>query len=230
MKKIGLFDSGIGGFSILRDLLKQDPGATYYYIADEAFLPYGEKSEAVVRERCKSVVETLVQQKVDLVVVACNTATALGIQSLRESFDIPFVGVEPYLNIVNQEGAFPLEETVESPSKRIAALITSSTKVSPRFKELKNRVDPQGIISVFDCKDLANIVEHSCSEGWSFSLEKRLKKELKPYVGCGVTHVILGCTHYPLVQSFIEKELGCECVSPGPYAAKRVEYLLEKTP
>ena len=220
MKKVGLFDSGIGGFSILKDLMKLNPDMSFYYIADEAFLPYGEKSEEFIRERCKKVVEVLMEKKVDLVVVACNTATAFGIQSLRERFcDVPFVGVEPYLNIVNQGE--------EPSSRRLAALITPSTKISPRFLKLKKRVDPEGEISIFDCKNLANIVEEFYSKGNSRELEKKLRLELGPLKGLGFTHVILGCTHYPLVQSFIEKELDCQCISPGPYVAKRVKHLLE---
>ena len=229
MKKIGLFDSGIGGFSILRDLLELNPGTSYYYIADEAFLPYGEKSEKFIRKRCESVVETLIEKEVDLIVVACNTATALGIQSLRERFcDIPFVGVEPYLNIVNQAEALSREGDSSSP-KRLAALITPSTKVSPRFMKLKKRVDPNGEVSIFDCKNLANIVEELYSKGGGRKLEERLSLELRPLKGLGFTHVILGCTHYPLVQSFIEKELDCQCISPGPYVAKRVKHLLDET-
>ncbi len=227
MKKIGLFDSGIGGFSILKDLMKINPAVSFYYIADEAFLPYGEKSEEFVRKRCEKIVEVLMEKEVDLVVVACNTATALGIQSLRERFcGIPFVGVEPYLNIVNQVEAFSSGGKAPSP-RRLAALITPSTKISPRFVKLKKRVDPKGEISIFDCKNLANIVEEFYSGGNSFELEEKLRLELRPLKDSGFTHVILGCTHYPLVQSFIEKELDCQCISPGPYVAKRVKYLIE---
>ena len=227
MKKIGLFDSGIGGFSILKDLMGLNPSLSFYYIADEAFLPYGEKSEEFIRKRCEKVVEVLIEKDVDLIVVACNTATALGIQSLRERFcGMPFVGVEPYLNIVNQGEVLSSGCKTLKP-RRLAALITPSTKVSPRFVELKKRVDPKGEISIFDCKNLANIVEELYSRGNSRELERRLRLELGPLKGLGFTHVILGCTHYPLVQSFIEKELGCQCISPGPYVAKRVEHLLD---
>lgn len=227
MKKIGLFDSGIGGFSILKDIMKLNPAVSFYYIADEAFLPYGEKSEEFIRARCEKIVEVLMEKEVDLVVVACNTATASGIQSLRSRFcEIPFVGVEPYLNIVNQVEAFSAEGDRFS-SRRLAALITPSTKTSPRFMKLQKRVDPKGEVTIFDCKELANIVEEFYSKGNSLELERKLRLELKPLKGSGFTHVILGCTHYPLVQSYIEKELNCECISPGPYVAKRVQHLLE---
>ena len=229
MKKIGLFDSGIGGFSILKDLMGLNPGLSFYYIADEAFLPYGEKSEEFIRKRCEEVVEALIEKKVDLIVVACNTATALGIQSLRERFsNMPFVGVEPYLNIVNQGEVLSCGEEALQP-RRLAALITPSTKVSPRFVKLKKRVDPRGEISIFDCKNLANIVEELYANGNSPELESKLRLELVPLKGLGFTHVILGCTHYPLVQPFIENELGCQCISPGPYVANRVKHLLEQT-
>ena len=217
--KVGLFDSGIGGFSILRELL--DFPLELFYVADDAFSPYGKKPDELIEKRCHEVTSVLVDKGVDLVVVACNTATALGIQSLRESFPgIQFVGVEPYLNIVNQKNLF--EEG------RLAALITPSTKSSLRFKGLQERVDPSEQISVFGCPNLAGLIEKAYLEGMNPQVKKEIQKELAPIRKGSFSHVILGCTHYPLIQSFIEEELGCSCISPGPFVAKRVFDLLDK--
>ena len=221
MIKIGLFDSGIGGFSILRELLKLDFPFEPFYIADEAFSPYGRKPDALIEQRCREVTSVLVAKGVDLIVVACNTATAVGIRSLRKQYpDIPFVGVEPYLNIVNRKDLFE--------DQRLAVLLTPLTEHSPKFKGLKKRLDPHEQISVLGCPHLADLIERAYVEGMGPALKNEMRKELAPLQEGSFSHVILGCTHYPLIESFIEEEFGCQCISPGPYVAKRVASLLDK--
>ena len=95
MAKIGIMDSGVGGLSVLREMLRRLPGEDYIYYADNAWCPYGDKSPEFIIERCRSITELMLSRGADAMVLACNTATAAAIASLRAEYDIPFVGMEP---------------------------------------------------------------------------------------------------------------------------------------
>ena len=92
---IGIFDSGVGGLSVLKEVIRQLPDEKFIYIADSAFTPYGEKTAEEIIERCHLLVEKLIGQGADIIVVACNTATAIAVNSLREHFSVPIVAMEP---------------------------------------------------------------------------------------------------------------------------------------
>ena len=100
-QSIGIFDSGIGGFSILKQIHELAPDLNVYYIADSSFAPYGNKSKPEVVARSTYITEQLLEFDLDLIVVACNTATGIAIDELRENFNIPFVGVEPFINALS---------------------------------------------------------------------------------------------------------------------------------
>ncbi len=216
--KIGLFDSGIGGFSVLKELFTKLPFAELYYFSDDAYAPYGPLTDEKITERAKIITEVLLQKGVQLIVIACNTATAASIDELRRIYPhIPFVGVEPYLNAYYKE---------QGPAK-MAVLTTESMGKSERFKRLKDRIDPTGAIANYSLKYLAKLVEdlyYSRINKDYFS--QKLLEELKPLEKQGFTHVILGCTHYPLVRNEIEKILNVKALSPCPYVASRVYELL----
>lgn len=219
--KIGLFDSGIGGFSVLVELFKQFPKAEYFYVADRAHAPYGPKSDLEILERARAVVKILKHENVDLIVVACNTATAVAIDDLRqENPELPFVGVEPYLN------SFHKLENVEV--KKMVVLTTISTGKSERFKRLKSKLDPEGNIAHYSLPLLASLVEKGDREGFSDELKREVSDELQVIVGRGFNFSILGCTHYPLVATWIEELTKTEALSPCPYVAKRVVGLLKE--
>lgn len=219
--KIGLFDSGIGGFSVLVELFKQFPKAEYFYVADRAFAPYGPKSDEEILDRARAVTKILRAQNVDLIVIACNTATAVAIDDLRrENSDLSFVGVEPYLN------SFHKLENVEV--KKMVVLTTISTGKSERFKRLKSKLDPEGNIAHYSLPLLASLVEKGDREGFSDELKREVSDELQVIVGNGFNFCILGCTHYPLVATWIEELTQTEALSPCPYVAKRVVELLKE--
>ena len=224
--KIGLFDSGIGGFSILNELFKIFPQAEYFYFSDDAYAPYGPKADAEITERAFHISEELFKKNVDLIVVACNTATASSIEEMRSRYkNFPFVGVEPYL-----KAYYKLPEG----EKKVVVLTTESTGKSERFRGLKNRLDPHAAIDHVSLKNLAKLIEYFYyhpSEKENF--KKDLSLELSFLKKQKYTHIILGCTHYPLVAELMEQELGAQALSPCPYIASRVveltrELLLEK--
>jgi glutamate racemase len=220
MVKIGLFDSGIGGFSILNELFSAIPSADFFYYSDDAYAPYGPKSDEEITKRAFIITETLLEKNVDLIVVACNTATASSIDELRTKFsEIPFVGVEPYLTAY-----FKMPEG----EKKVMVLTTESTGKSERFKRLKERLDPDSKIDHFSLNNLARLIEsyyYHSSEKAKFELD--IQTELSFLQGKGYTHAILGCTHYPLISSIIEKKLQLKTISPCPYIASRVVALVE---
>lgn len=221
--KIGLFDSGIGGFSVMLKLFQLLPDAEYFYFSDDANAPYGPKSDEFITERSFYITHELLKKEVDIVVVACNTATAASIDKLREHFKtVPFVGVEPYLN------AF--YKLPEGP-KKLAVLTTESTGKSERFKRLKERLDPEHKIQQITLKNLARLIE----DFYFKRIDKNnflnaVKAELVPVADKNFTHVILGCTHYPLISSIIEQEINSQTISPCQFVGLRVCDLLNINP
>ncbi len=217
--KIGLFDSGIGGFSILSELFKILPQAQYFYVSDDANAPYGPKSDEFITNRSLAITEELISKGVSLIVVACNTATAASIVHLRNQFpQISFVGVEPYLNAI-----YKMPENDFNAQKRMVVLTTESTGKSERFKRLKERLDPFSRIDHFALKNLAKIIENFYHHPIDLiSFNKLVEDELSILKGKGYDHAILGCTHYPLIKNLIESTLDLKTISPCSYVAKRV--------
>jgi glutamate racemase len=221
--KIGLFDSGIGGFSILNQLVKKLPDAEFFYFSDDANAPYGPKSDDFITKRAITISEELFNKEVDIIVVACNTATASSIDFLRENFkDKKFVGVEPYLNAYYK---------MPDGEKKMVVLTTVSTGKSERFKRLRDRLDPAGLIEHVSLVNLARLIEefysnHIDAEKFKISVSKELD-ELKDKK---YTHAILGCTHYPLISGLIEANLNLKTISPCEYVARRVCELIKNVP
>lgn len=219
--RIGLFDSGIGGFSVLFELFKKIPQAEFFYVADHAYAPYGPKSDEEILQRSFEIVKILKEKQVDLIVIACNTATAVSIDALRAADPtFTYVGVEPYLK------SFQHLENVDV--KKMVVLTTISTGKSERFKRLKNKLDPEGKIAHIALPQLANLVEEGAKSGFHTELKVKVGEEIKAVREQGFKHAILGCTHYPLVAKWIEELTHAEAVSPCPYVARRVWDLLNE--
>jgi glutamate racemase len=222
MKKtgIGIFDSGIGGFSILYEIIRKAPPATISYISDDAYAPYGEKTDSEIIQRSRMITEMLLYSGCSVVVVACNSATAAAISTLRKEYPrVPFVGVEPYINVLNHSDQFP-------GITKAAVITTELTGHSKKFRQLKIRIDPDGLVQHVITTGLATIVEEILGSGLNKSLQQKLHRELEPLQKLGLSHLILGCTHYPLIAGLIEQELGVKTVSPALNVAERVLNIL----
>ena len=215
--KIGVFDSGIGGFSVLSDLIAVFPEAHYFYYSDDAHAPYGPKSDEDITKRTFVITDELIKKGAEMIVVACNTATASSIDTLRTNFpQTVFVGVEPYLKAYYKESG---------PSK-MAVLTTESTGKSERFKRLKERLDPEGFIDHYSLRNLARMIENFYRDpSDEREFDRLLVIELEALKDKNYTHAILGCTHYPLVKEKIEAVLNLKTLSPSPYVAQRVRDL-----
>jgi len=214
-----MFDSGVGGLSILSEVHALMTDLEVYYIADNAFCPYGEKSEAQLIGRAIEITNLLLKKDVRLITLACNTITAAAIKKLRENFAVPFVGVEPYLNAYNKE--IEIKEL-----SSLAVLTTTYTASSEKFWSLKNRLDPENKIFHATSNKLAMLIEDIFHNGFDQDKQKLVECELDPLKGLGFTHVILGCTHYPLISTFIENYLSVKCIAPGKHVALRIKDLL----
>lgn len=220
MTAIGLFDSGIGGFSVLSEILKLLPQVDTYYISDDAHAPYGDKSEDYILARAHELTRVLREKKVDLIIVACNTATAVAIADLRKTYpDFPFVGIEPYLNIQKRFSS-------DNPDRRFVVLTTARTGKSEKFKKLKEMLDPDHRIDHYGMERLASLIEQVYYFGVTEELKNQIALDLLPLREKKYTHAILGCTHYPLIAHYIEAFLHVECINPAPYVALRAKNLL----
>ncbi len=192
---IGVFDSGVGGLSVLRHIRAQLPHEHLLYFADSAFAPYGDKTEQVVAERSLAIAGFLVAQGAKALVVACNTATVAAIKLLRAHYpDMPIVGVEPGL----KPGA------AASRNGKVGVLATDGTLAGEKFLLLREQISQASSAQFLlqGCTGLADQIE--LGELDSDATAAMLKRYILPLLDQGVDTLVLGCTHYPLVQAAIE--------------------------
>ena len=211
---IGIFDSGIGGVTVLREILKVLPNENYIYYSDSKNNPYGDKSDDQIHELCENIVNVFIEQKCKAIVIACNTASAKSAQYLRQKYaDIPFIAIEPAYKMVYD---YAYNEST-------LVLATKGTIESEKFNLLYHTYDNHKTI-LLPCVGLADIIE----EGNREKIKKYLKEHLELYRG-KVKNVVLGCTHYPLIQDEIQEVLGEVTFFNGaPYLAKHLQEVLEK--
>jgi glutamate racemase len=190
---IGIFDSGIGGLSVLAAIARALPRADLVYLADTAHLPYGDKDDPFIRRRVLKIGRHLVDQGCTVVVVACNTATAAALAAFRDAFpDTPVVGIEP--------GIKPA--AVASKSGRIAVLATASTARSERLARLI-RLHAGGVqVDIEACPGWATRVESLHLDAPDFAAEAR--QHLAPLLDAGADQIVLGCTHYAFIAPMLE--------------------------
>ena len=185
---IGVFDSGIGGLSVLRELKKQLPWQRFIYVGDQAHIPYGAKSAADIQRFSKGITRFLLTEEVKGVVVACNTATAGAINQLRAAFpQIPFIGMEPAVKPGAQQ----------TRSGKVGVLATAGTFESQRYAQLMHRFARDVVVYEDPCVGLVEHIEHHFDD--KVGLKRLLHGYLQPMLAAGVDTLILGCTHYPFV-------------------------------
>ena len=194
---IGVFDSGIGGLTVAHEIIRQLPNESIIYFGDTARVPYGPKSPDTVRRYSREIATFLRDEGVKALVIACNTATAHALSSLRESFDMPVIGViEP--------GA----RAAVAATRRghIGVIGTSGTIKSGAYERAIKKLDPDLRVTARACPLFAPLVE----EGWTDHEATRLiaREYLEPLLEEHVDTVVLGCTHYPLLKTLLADELG----------------------
>jgi len=213
---IAVFDSGVGGLSVLRELIKRMPGENYLYFGDSANAPYGSKTTEQVRALTMQAAEDLVSRGVKALVVACNTATSAAIHFLREKYpELIVVGIEPALK--------PAADRF--PGGRIGIM---ATQVTLREEKLAHQVErfPQMQVELIPAPGLVELIEDGQTD--TPQVEELLGRILSPYVG-KLDALVLGCTHYPFVRDTIGKILGSDTVllDGGEGTAKQTQRCLE---
>ena len=215
-KKIGVFDSGVGGLTVLALATKLLPAESYIYFGDTANAPYGGRSKDEVRQLSLAVAKKLYEMGCKALVVACNTATSAAVRELREIYVIPVIGMEPALKPALKRGG------------KVLVMATPLTLKEEKFKRLCSNcgVDEENAM-VLPCPGLVEMVERGETEG-PF-VEETLVKLLKGVDLQGITAVVLGCTHYLFLKNSLSRilPLGVEFIDGNLGTVKQVKRLLE---
>lgn len=215
---IGVFDSGIGGTSILREIVKLLPNEDIVYLADSANAPYGEKSKAKIIALCKKNVEWLLNKKCKLIVVACNTATTNAIKELRALYKVPFVGIEPAIK----------PAALNSKTQKIGVLATRGTLSSELFYQTSDKLTNIAEIYEVIGTGLVEYIENGDFK--SPELRKLLNSYLQPLISKNIDYLVLGCSHYPFLTQLIESILpkSIKIIDSGEAVARQTRELLKK--
>ena len=219
MAHICIFDSGSGGLSVYRELVRQLPRERYSYYADNAHCPYGEKSALYIRRRSRFITEFLLDQGADIIVVACNTATAAAIATLRAEYpEVPFIGMEPAV----KPAALGTRTGV------IGVLATAGTLKGSKYLNTRGRFQEDVTIVEHVGQGFVELVENGVLDGPE--AESVVRASLQPLLDAGADTIVLGCTHYPFLQPLIERLSGpgVQVIDPAPAVARQTVRVLEQ--
>ena len=194
---IGVFDSGVGGISVLRELVRLMPGEDYIYFGDSIHAPYGTKKLEEVRELTIHNVELLLENGAKSIVVACNTATSAAVAVLRKMYpDVPLVGIEPAIK----------PAVMNKPDSNIIVMATPMTLREKKFHNLMQKFQDQAEIIPLPCPGLVEFVEAGQLD--TPELRAYLASLLEPVLARGADAIVLGCTHFPFLRPLIQELAG----------------------
>ena len=215
---IGIFDSGIGGLSVLRAICSQMPNENILYFGDQGHIPYGPRPMEQIRDFSEAITKFLLEQNVKLIVVACNTASAAGLKYLREKFPgVQFVGMEPAVK--------PAAETTQT--GKVGVLATPATFQGALYASVVERFANGVELFQNTCSGLVQQIEQGNLQG--SETRTILENALHPMLEKNIDTVVLGCTHYPFVIPLIQEIVGDDVrvIDPAPSVAKQAQRLLE---
>ena len=221
-RPIAVFDSGVGGLTVLHELLVQLPAENFVYLADTARFPYGQRTQAELERFSLEVGEELLRHKAKLLVVACNTATAAALPALQARMMQTTLGVD-VIGVVRPGGVHAVAATRNG---RVGVLATPATVASGAYLEAVAAADPHVAVTQVACPELAPLIE----EG--FPYDERVVETVRAYVAplreAAVDTVVLGCTHYPLVRPMLQRMLGPDVaiIASGAPLARQVSHVL----
>jgi glutamate racemase len=217
-KSIGIFDSGVGGLSIWEELIKKFPNENVIYYADSANCPYGPKSKDEIVNLTSNITDFLISKECKIIIVACNTATAAAIDYLRESYNIPFIGMEPAIK----------PASLNSQTKSIGVLATEGTFNGRLYLETSQRFASDVKLNVKVGDKLVDIVENGLVHKASTKLY--LSELISPLIKQDIDHLVLGCTHYPfltpVLKSILPKHV--KIVNPASAVVKQAGRILQE--
>jgi glutamate racemase len=216
-RPVGVFDSGVGGLSVLRAIRQELPYEHLVYVGDSGCAPYGDRSAAFVTERATKMTQFLVEQGAKAVVVACNTATAVAVNALRQRFDVPIVAIEPAIK----------PAASRTRSRIFGVLATAGTVSSPNMAKLLANYGTDVECLIQPCPGLADQVEKG--ELTSDATRAMVKRYVQPLTDKGADIIVLGCTHYPFLRPLVEEIAGptVEVIDPATAVARELRRRLE---
>jgi glutamate racemase len=221
-RPIAVFDSGVGGLTVLHELLVHLPEEDFVYLGDTARFPYGRRTAQELEGFCLQIAEELLRHRAKLLVIACNTATAAALPALRKRMLQTTLGVD-VLGVVRPEA---VQAVTATRNGRIGLLATPATVMSGAYAQAVAAADPHVDLISVPCPDLAPLIQ----DGSSFDhvMQDTIRGYVAPLREAGVDTVILGCTHYPLVSPMLQRMLGrgVEIVTSGAALARQVEHAL----
>ncbi len=209
---IGIFDSGAGGLSVLREILKAMPRGEYVYFSDNAFCPYGEKTPEFIQDRARAITDILRGEGAEIIVVACNTATAAAISTLRAEYPIPFIGMEPAVK----------PAALGTRSGVIGVLATAGTLKGSKYLKTKGNWGEGCKIVEHVGKGFVELVENLELTGEH--AEQVVRESLQPLLDEGADTIVLGCTHYPFLLDTMKRIApeGIRFIDPAPAVTRRL--------
>ncbi len=221
---IGIFDSGIGGLSVFREIRKVLPEQSYIYFSDNAHCPYGEKTREYIIERARTITRFLLEKGCEIIVVACNTATAAAISTLREEFPVKFIGMEPAIKPAAQA----------TKTGVVGVLATAGTLKATKYIDTRARWAQNVHIVEHIGQGFVELVEKGITTGQE--AESTVRTSLMPLLDAGADMIVLGCTHYPFLADTIKKvaheaypERKIEIIDPAPAVARHlIEVMAEE--
>lgn len=220
---IGIFDSGIGGLSVFREIRKLLPEQSYIYYSDSAHCPYGDKSKEYIIDRARSITRRLMGMGAEIVVVACNTATAAAISTLRKEFPIKFIGMEPAI-----KPAAALTKTGV-----VGVLATAGTLKAEKYLDTREKWAQSITVVEHIGEGFVELVEKGQTSG--AEAEAVVQNSLVPLLEAGADTIVLGCTHYPFLADTIKKVAAAHgadgnsfhLIDPAPAVARHLLEVME---
>lgn len=231
---IGIFDSGSGGLSVFREIRKLLPEQAYSYFADNAFCPYGEKTPDFIRERARVITGYLLEHGAQIIVVACNTATAAAISALRSEYSAPNPrvrektgGRQDHVRFIGMEPAVK-PAALDTRTGVIGVLATDGTLKGSRYLQTKGIYEDDVKIAEGVGQGFVELVEGGILEGPE--AEKTVRRSLQPLLDARADRIVLGCTHYPFLRPVIEKIAGpaVEIIDPAPAVARHLVSVMQE--
>lgn len=217
---IGIYDSGVGGLSVWRELIALMPSESYLYVSDGGHCPYGPKPADYIIARAHAITDFLIKNGADLIVVACNTATAAAIEWLRSHYSIPFIGMEPAIK----------PAALHSKTGVVGVLATEGTlKGKLYLNTLANFATDVNVIEKVGTGLVEAVEEGKINTPGTKAL---LHRYIDPMIEAGADHIVLGCTHYPFLTDTIKRIVGDKVVivNPAPAVAKQTRKIAESIP
>jgi glutamate racemase len=220
---IGIFDSGVGGLSVFSEIRKLLPEERYIYYSDNAHCPYGEKSREYIIDRAREITRLLLSEGADIIVVACNTATAAAIATLREEFQIRFIGMEPAVK----------PAAMSTKTGVVGVLATAGTLKADKYLNTREKWAEGVKIAEHVGQGFVELVEKGCTSGPE--AEGVVTESLKPLLDEGADRIVLGCTHYPFLSETISKTAAIiapgrdiKVIDPAPAVAKHLLEIMKE--